>query len=420
MIVEYRAFFDEPMFKSFLDTFENSIDSVVITSTSPQEYFLYVNKAFKRKTGYVESDLVGKSPRILQGPQTNRVIIDDLKEKLKKGEDFIGQNTNYRKDGTTYIVKWYISALKNEKAETIAYLSCQKEVTQSVWEHKQAQFLASVTNQIDQMVVVTDLVGIVVYANDAFVRQTGYSREYILHRSINFIRSGKHTRSFYHDLWNTLLTNQSFHGTMINKRQDGELYFEQKTITPIKNDEGDIEFFVSIGQDITPLVKQSDEYRDKAYHDALTGLYNRLKFDEVLDRKYREFIKAFQAFSIILIDIDNFKYVNDTFGHDKGDKVLKELAALLRDTLRKNDLLVRWGGEEFVILIDNELSIASGLAEKIREVVFNNLKIDNHFISISLGVSQIKQLDTIETLFSRVDKALYKSKQEGKNRVTSI
>lgn len=291
MIVQNRDFFNEPMFKSFLYTLENTMDSVVITSTSPQEYFLYVNEAFKRKTGYTESDLLGKSPRILQGPQTSRIVLDELKEKLQKGENFIGQNTNYRKDGSKYIVKWYVSALKDIKEQTIAYISYQKEMTQSIWEHKQVQYLAAVTNQIDQMVIVTDLVGKIVYMNDSYVRGTGYKREYLLKKNIKFIRSGKHTKSFYKNIWLLLLNNESFHGTMINKRQNGELFFEKKTISPIKNDEGNIEFFVSIGQDITEIIEQSEEYRNKAYHDTLTGLGNRLKFDEIIDRKYIEFLK---------------------------------------------------------------------------------------------------------------------------------
>lgn len=418
MIVEYREFFSTPMFQAFLETFEHSIDSVVITSTSPEEYFLYVNEAFKHKTGYVENDLIGKSPRILQGPQTNRDIIDDLKAKLQNGENFVGQNTNYRKDGTSYIVKWNISALKNEKAETIAYISYQKEVTQSVWDHQQVQFLASVVNQVDQMVVVTDLRGVIVYVNDSFLKQTGYSKECVMYRSINIIRSGKQPRSFYTDLWKTLLNNRSYHGTLINKRKNGALYFEQTTITPIKNEEGNIEFYVSIGQDITDLVKESNEYKNKAYHDTLTGLYNRLKFDEIIERKFNVFLDTLDAFSIILMDIDDFKYVNDTYGHDTGDKVLQQVALTLQNTLRKDDLLVRWGGEEFAVLIDNKVGVAFELAQKLSNSVSKNIHIQSHPITISAGVSQIRKDDTIETLFARVDKMLYKSKVEGKNRIS--
>jgi diguanylate cyclase (GGDEF)-like protein/PAS domain S-box-containing protein len=420
MIVEHRDFFDDPVFQSFLESFESSIDSVVITSTSPEEYFLYVNEAFKRKTGYTESDLIGKSPRILQGIQTNREVLDNLKSNLKKGQNFIGQNTNYRKDGTAYIVRWYISALKNEKGETIAYISYQKEINQSIWDHNQAQFLASVVNQVDEMVVVTDLKSKIVYVNDSFLKQTGYSKEFVIHRNINFIRSGKHPKSFYADLWQTLLQDKSYQGVLINKRKNGELYFERKTITPIKNEDGNVEFFVSVGQNITQLVQESNEYKDKAHHDTLTGLYNRLKFDEIIERKYRAFLDSPEPFSIILMDIDDFKYINDTYGHDNGDKVLQEIARVLQSTLRKDDFLVRWGGEEFVVLVDSDENVALALAEKLKDAVAKQVQIDSHVITISVGVSQMKVGDTIETLFSRVDKAMYESKKNGKNRVTLL
>lgn len=420
MIVENSKIFDSAIVQSFLSTFENSIDSIVITSTSPQEYFLYVNEAFKQNTGYIESDLIGKSPRILQGDKTDRVVLDDLKDKLQKGENFVGQNINYRKDGSTYIVKWYVSALKDEKGDTIAYVSYQKEVTQVIFEHKQALFLASVVNQIKQMVVVTDLKGDIVYANDTFIHKTGYSKEFIIGNSMNFLCSGKHTKSFYKNFWQTILKNKSYHGVFINKCKNGELYFAQKTISPMKDENGNIEFFISVGQDVTELIEQSDAYKQKAYHDKLTGLNNRLKFDEIIQEKYKQFTINSKAFSLILIDIDNFKGVNDTYGHDQGDIALKKVAKILQATLRKDDLIFRWGGEEFIVLIDNNIKFCNKIAEKLRKEVFENLKIDDKPISISIGVRQIEKNDTIESLFSKADKALYKSKKEGKNRVTCL
>jgi diguanylate cyclase (GGDEF)-like protein/PAS domain S-box-containing protein len=420
MIVKNSKIFDNTMVQSFLNTFENSIDSIVITSPSPEEHFLYVNEAFKHSTGYIESDLVGKSPRILQGEKTDRAVLDDLKDKLQKGKNFIGQNINYRKDGSTYIVKWYVSALRDEEGDTIAYVSYQKEITQSIFEHKQALFLASVVNQIKQMVVVTDLKGNIVYANDTFIHKTGYSKEFIIGNSMNFLRSGKHTKSFYANFWQTILQNKSYHGVFINKCKNGELYFAQKTISPMKDENGDIEFFISVGQDVTELIEQSDTYKQKAYHDTLTGLHNRLKFDECIQEKYKKFTIDSQIFSLILIDIDNFKEVNDTYGHDKGDKILKEVADALQTTLRKDDLIVRWGGEEFIVLIDNNIKFCKKIAEKIRIQVFNSVKIENYSISVSIGVSQIETGDTIESLFSKADKALYQSKKDGKNRVTYL
>ncbi len=420
LIVEHKEFLDEHWVKTFLDTFENSIDSVVITTTSPDEHFLYVNEAFKKKTGYSETELIGKSPRILQGPKTNRKVLDKLKENLQNGENFVGQNTNYRKDGTKYIVRWYVSALKNPQGLTIAYISYQKEITQSVWEHHQVELLSSVVAQVDQMVVITDLRGDIVYVNHSFLMQSGYAEDEILHRNVRLLKSGKLSKSFYKDLWHTVLKGDSFHGNFVNKRKDGTIFIEQKTITPIKNEEGDIHFFVSVGQDITKIIDDSNKYKDKAYKDALTGLYNRLKFDEILERKFERFKTNKIPFTIIMLDIDNFKYVNDTYGHDEGDEVLKNLALILQKELNKNELIIRWGGEEFTVLVDDKIKPSVILAEELRLAVEKELHINSHKITISLGVSQVEENDTQKTLFKRVDKALYKSKRSGKNRVTSL
>lgn len=420
LIVEHRDFLDEHWVKTFLDTFENSIDSVVMTTTSPDEHFLYVNEAFKQKTGYSETELLGKSPRILQGPQTNRKVLDKLKESLQKGENVVAQNTNYRKNGTIYIVHWSISALKNPQDETVAYISYQKEITQSVWEHNQVQLLSSVVAQIDQMVVITDLRGKIVYINQSFLRQTGYSENEILDKNVRLLKSEKQSKSFYKDLWHTVLNGDSFHGNFINKHKDGTIFIEQKTITPIKDEEGDINFLVSVGQDITKIIDDSNKYKDKAYKDALTGLYNRLKFDEILERKFKRFETNKTPFSIIMVDIDNFKHINDTYGHDEGDEVLKNLAAIFQQEVSKDNLIIRWGGEEFAVLVDDEIEHTSLIAEKLRLAVEQRLHINSHKITISLGVSQIQEHDTHKTLFKRVDRALYESKYNGKNIVTAL
>lgn len=420
MIVEHRDFFDNHWMKMMLRTFDNSIDSIVITTSSDDKNFLYVNESFKKQTGYCEEELFEKSPRVLQGKKTNRNVIEELKEKLLKDEYFIGQNTNYRKDGTTYIVQWSISSLKNEQNETIAYISYQKEITQYIWEHNQVHLLSSIIDQVDQVVLVTDLVGIIVYVNKAFVSKYGFREDEVLHKNVRFLKSGKQSKSFYKDVWNTIQSDQSYHGVFINKDKKGELFFEQKTISPLKNEKGDVNFYVSIAQDITDLVNESDEYKDKAYKDSLTGLYNRLKLEEILQRKFKEYNQREKKFSIIMIDIDNFKSINDVYGHDKGDDVLRDLAIILKGELRQNDLTIRWGGEEFMVLIDNGLESSLAIAEKLRLAVENKLHIDTRNITISIGISEIQKGDSQEILFKRADRALYNSKHNGKNMVSTL
>lgn len=419
MIIEKKDFLFEPWFQSYLKVFENSLDSIVITSTSPEEHFLYVNESFKKKTGYCEEELFQKSPRILQGKLTNRNVLDTLKEKLKNGEDFIGQTTNYRKDGTPYVVKWFISALKDLDNNTIAYFSFQKEVTQTLWDSKKLNFLSSIINQIEQLILVTDLTGKIVFVNELFCRKTAYNEEEILNQNVRVLKSGKHTDDYYKKVWDSLLKNESFHDVFINKDKFGNIFFEQKAITPIKNEDGEVEFYASIGHDVTKLINEKDALELQAYKDTLTGLYNRLKLDIVINQKLKDFSKYQHLFSFILIDIDHFKTINDTYGHDIGDEILVSIASTLKSSLRKDDFICRWGGEEFVVILDLPIDVSITIAKTLKkEVEFSQNKIGKT-ITISVGITEVKNNDNFSTIFKRVDEYLYKAKNSGRNRIIS-
>lgn len=139
-----------------------------------------------------------------------------------------------------------------------------------------------------------------------------------------------------------------------------------------------------------------------------------------MQRKFQDYKKDKISFSIIMIDIDNFKNINDSYGHDRGDDILKSLASILQNQLRKNDMLIRWGGEEFALLVEAPLTQSFSIAEKLRLSVQGCLSIESKTITISLGLTQIHEDDTQESFFKRVDNALYESKRNGKNRTTSI
>ncbi|WP_316572750.1 GGDEF domain-containing protein [Neobacillus sp. YIM B06451] len=156
----------------------------------------------------------------------------------------------------------------------------------------------------------------------------------------------------------------------------------------------------------------------EAYTDSLTGIANRYQLDEWLDGHIKESGDTEQAFSIIFFDIDDFKTINDRFGHHVGDAVLKEFVFLIKDSLSPNELFGRWGGEEFIIVLKEKESSAANLAESLRE------RIEQHDFSIagrvtsSFGIAGYLKGDTIVSLLERADKAQYTSKKEGKNRVT--
>ena len=165
-------------------------------------------------------------------------------------------------------------------------------------------------------------------------------------------------------------------------------------------------------------LKQKKELEKISITDNLTGLYNRHKLNEILEKEFHRARRIKYPFGIIILDIDLFKDINDTYGHNVGDSVLKEISSLLNQNIRKSDTLGRWGGEEFLIIVPEgnkhkEQLLAKKLREKIEEYPFTTVK----NITASFGVAKYEEGDNIDTLIKRADDALYKAKEKGRNRV---
>jgi diguanylate cyclase (GGDEF)-like protein len=167
--------------------------------------------------------------------------------------------------------------------------------------------------------------------------------------------------------------------------------------------------------DVTSYYMQTEKIKDIAMKDELTGLYNRKK----LDISINEFIN--KNICVILFDVDNFKQVNDTYGHLKGDEVLKMIAKVVKENVRSSDLVVRWGGEEFIVILEqlNDIEIAKNLAEKLRiKIAEQNIEEVGH-VTCSFGIScgYVESKPFVNHILEKSDEALYKAKREGKNRV---
>ncbi len=185
--------------------------------------------------------------------------------------------------------------------------------------------------------------------------------------------------------------------------------------------EKDMEIYLIILSDITEFQLQKFEYKKIASTDNLTQLSNRFQFNILFEQEIKNTQRNDSSLSLIFIDLDHFKNINDTYGHDIGDLVLKEFATVLQDNVRNSDILARWGGEEFILLLpntplDKAIEVAEGIRKKIEDYDFN----DNGKLTCSLGISTFHQEDNEKTLVKRADEALYKAKSNGRNRVEVI
>ena len=311
---------------------DQSFNAVVITNadhSSQGPCITYCNRAFAAMTGYSAEELLGQSPRILQGPLTDPKVIQHLRQCLQNGEFFQGSTFNYRKDGSAYLVEWNISPVRDASGQIQAYVSVQQDITARVRAEQRQALLAKALDATHDAVLIADHQAHILFVNHAFEQQTGYSSAEVLGRTPQFLQSGQHTPAFYNQLRAALQQGSSFRNTFTNRHKNGSLYYAAQTISPIKDEHGAISHYVSVSKDVTALVTHTRELRQQAYHDALTGLLNRRAGETQLQLCSQNAQMRQSHYALILCDIDNFKQVNDRFGHETGDHVLQRCASLL-------------------------------------------------------------------------------------------
>ena len=244
---------------------------------------------------------------------------------------------------------------------------------------------------------------------------SGYSKEEIIGQNISIFKSGNMDNAIYKDLWAKIKNGLVWTGELQNKKNNGEYYWLKATILPNMVD-NKIENYISLGENITD--KKNIEIISQT--DKLTQLYNRVKLDDSLENEMHRYLRYKNVFSLIIIDMDHFKAVNDNFGHQVGDAVLVDLANILKQNCREVDIVGRWGGEEFLIICtDTDIEGASKLAEKLRVSVEAHEFKDVKHKTISVGVTAVKDSDNIEIILKRVDDYLYEAKESGRNKVIS-
>jgi len=284
----------------------------------------------------------------------------------------------------------------------------------------------------------TDKNGIITYVSNAFCELSGYSKEELIGKSHSIIKHEDTPPEAFAKLWKTITKGEVYQGEVKNKKKNGEEFWLSSLIRPEFDENGEITGYIAYRKEIThekileqmnekleimvdeqtKELKQNNELLKKLSEtDALTGIYNRKKLKESLELEIKKAQRYNDVFSIILLDIDHFKKVNDNHGHLAGDKVLVEVSKLISNNIRDIDLFARWGGEEFVVLLHNQdVNQSEGVALKLRALI-EEANIENLKITCSFGVTQFESRDTSETVFKKADDALYEAKDSGRNCV---
>ncbi len=290
-------------------------------------------------------------------------------------------------------------------------------------EHYQEQLLlaASVFDNTIEGILITDINGVIERVNPSFTEITGYSAEEAIGQRPNVLRSDHHGLEFYAEMWRCLLEKGRWKGEVWNRRKDGEVYPEWLSITAIGAPLGETKHYLGVFHDITEVKHTQQTLSHQAHHDALTDLPNRLLVMDRLEAAVASARRHGRSLALLYLDLDDFKNVNDTLGHNIGDLYLKEVAQRLQQNSREEDTVARLGGDEFIIMLPiiRQPEEATYRARRLIRSFAEPICVENHRLPIgaSIGITIYPDDgDSAEALIKNADIAMYRAKESGKNR----
>lgn len=269
-------------------------------------------------------------------------------------------------------------------------------------------------------IIIANAQGEILSVNPAFTDITGYAEEEVIGKNPRILSSGKQDVAFYQEMWRRVREDGRWRGEIQNRHKDGHLYAELLTISVVKDDGGDVRNYVGVFHDISDIKEAQSELLHLAHHDPLTGLPNRVLFDDRLVTAIKAANRHARRVGVLFLDLDGFKTVNDSLGHPVGDELLKQVAERLKNCMREMDTLARLGGDEFIVILEriDSAEDVSVVARKLLASLGSVFHLDGRSISISasIGVSLYPD-DGIDaaTLTKNADAAMYRAKETGRD-----
>ena len=385
-------------------------------------YLLDVNQAYAIMTGYTREELIGKNiSQISAQSITPELVLARIEKAIAHGLSYF-ETQHRHKDGHAMDFDVSIAYIPEAK--------CLFSFMRDISHRKEAEKItriAATAFETHEAIMITDANANIIRVNQAFQEITGYSIEDVIGKNPRILSSGRQDKEFYVKMWQQLLDKGSWLGEIWDKRKNGQIYPKWMTITAVKNNEGKTTEYVAIFSDITARKKAEEEIYSLAYYDTLTKLPNR-RF--LLDRMHQALSVSARSQNygaLLFLDMDRFKTLNDTLGHDYGDLFLIEIARRLQQCVREVDAVGRIGGDEYVVLIE-EINLNAEessrkialIAEKIRASLSSPylIKESEYHSSPSLGVSLYRGNDeSVETILKHADMAMYQAKEAGGNTV---
>lgn len=393
----------------------------VIVITNFDGTIEYVNESFERETGYKKSEVIGQNPRILKSGDKSDQEYLEMWSQLTSGKTWQGEFHNIRKDGTRYWERASIGPLKDTNGNITHYIALKQPIDEEKAAQEKLRLASTVFDAATEAIMVTNADKSIEMINPAFQNITGYTEREVIGKTPVILKSGRHPEEFYKTLYACLNTRDSWEGEIWNRRKNGEIYPQWLMISSRRDQNGNLEGYVALFADISQRKKDEAIILQQANYDSVTSLPNRNLFTDRLDQALVQADRNQSKTALLFIDLDRFKYVNDTYGHHMGDLLLQQVAERLKAEIRKSDTVARLGGDEFAVIISNihKPRVVEKIANKILSSLSKPYQLNENeaYISCSIGIAFYPDHSTQpETLIVNADSAMYKAKQKGRNR----
>jgi len=405
---------------------DNATD--VIWTMDLQGRNTYVSPSVERLRGYTVSEAMQQTLYEALTPASAQIAqagLDRALQAIRAGQrvpDFRAELEQPCKQGGTVWTEVSFSGMQNEAGEFVNFLGVSRDIS----ERKRAELdlhIAAIAFESQDGMIVTDAQSKILRVNHAFTEISGYAADEVIGKSPRMLQSGQHDADFYAAMWSTIRVAGVWHGEIWNRRKNGEVYPEQITITAVKGSTGQVTHFVAVLRDITRRKQLEKEVAQLAFYDTLTQLPNRRLFNDRLGQSLSRAQRAQAGLALMFIDLDKFKPINDTYGHETGDWVLQTLAKRIEGCLRASDTAARVGGDEFLVLLADlqNSQDALAVAEKIRLALEQPVvTADEQTLSVSasIGIALYPEhAQTAQDLMRLGDRAMYQIKNVGGNAV---
>lgn len=401
-----------------LSIIEHSADLIATANTKGEA--LYYNTAACNLLGIKQADIRSTLISSTHPERINKLLFEHFLPEAASNGIWQGESVFLNKDGGEIPVSQIIIAHKDSSGEVEYYSTICRDITEQKQSEEQQKLADILFETAAEGFMITDAKQVIQRVNRAFQAITGYDEQEVLGKTPRILSSGWHSAEFYNEIWLSIQEKGQWSGEIWNKQKSGELYLEDITINAVTNEAGEVTHYAAVFKNITERKKLEAQLLHRASHDVITELPNRALLYERFEQA-KEYARAHnRMISVMLLDLDGFKKINDHMGHSAGDDVLRMVAERLNGNIRATDTAARLGGDEFAILLTDlrHPEDSFRVAEKLCAAMSQPFELSHQRVHVttSIGICTYPEHgDELDTLLKHADQAMYQVKHYGKN-----